>query len=132
MMATPDASLPERPQDQTGHQTGHQTEYQSRAEALLAFWFGKPGDPDDSHYRKAWFVKNADFDTQIRQQFLTDTEKAAAGEYDGWLATPKTAVALLLLLDQFPRKPVSGQRPKLCDRRPGAKSCPTPSRHRRR
>lgn len=95
MMATPDTSPPERPQDKIG--------YQSRAQAILAFWFGEPGDPDYGHYHRAWFVKNADFDTQIRQQFLTDTEKAAAGEYDGWLATPETAVALLLLLDQFPR-----------------------------
>ncbi len=74
-----------------------------RAEAILNFWFGQPEDIDYSRYRKAWFVKDANFDNQIRQQFLADTQKAAAGEYDPWQASPSTAVALLLLLDQFPR-----------------------------
>ena len=91
MTAEPDASLPK------------QLKYQSRAQAILVFWFGQPGAPDEGQYHKAWFTKDADFDAQIRQQFSTDTEKAAAGEYADWLAVPNAAVALLLLLDQFPR-----------------------------
>lgn len=104
MTATPDTSPLERPKHQTGYQNkAQESKAQGRAQAVLAFWFGKPGDPDYGRYHKAWFIKNADFDDQIRQQFLTDTKKAAAGEYASWLATPDTAVALLLLLDQFPR-----------------------------
>lgn len=74
----------------------------SRFQAILSFWFGQPTDPDYGRYRKAWFVKSSDFDAQIRQRFLNDYEKAAAGKYADW-NTPRSAVALLLLLDQFPR-----------------------------
>lgn len=74
-----------------------------RVEAILNFWFGSPTDTDYGHYRKAWFLKSADFDAQIRQHFFSDYEKAAAGEYTAWQNTPLSAVALLLLLDQFPR-----------------------------
>ena len=77
--------------------------------AILSFWFGPPTDPDYGHYRKAWFTKSADFDKQIRQQFLGDYEKAAAGEYASWQAEPLSAVALLLLLDQFPRNLFRGE-----------------------
>lgn len=98
-MASPKPSPPERPDYQPDYQTG----CQSRAQAILDFWFGKPGDVKWGQYHKAWFIKDAHFDAQIRQQFLADTEKAAAGEYARWLATPESAVALLLLLDQFPR-----------------------------
>lgn len=76
---------------------------QSRADAVLSFWFGEPADANYGSYRQAWFTKSADFDAQIRQHFLADCEKAAAGRYDSWQDSPRRAVALLLLLDQFPR-----------------------------
>ena len=82
---------------------------QSRADAILSFWFGDPADLDYGRYRKAWFVKDPDFDEQIRQQFLTDTDKAAAGVYKSWRSHPSSAVALLLLLDQFPRNLYRGE-----------------------
>jgi len=70
---------------------------------ILDFWFGPPTDPDYGHYRQAWFIKDRAFDERIRQRFYSDYEKAAAGNYDHWKTTPTEAVALLLLLDQFPR-----------------------------
>ncbi|MEL7140835.1 MAG: DUF924 family protein [Cyanobacteria bacterium J06554_3] len=75
----------------------------SRTDALLSFWFGEKTDPDYGRYKKVWFQKNAEFDAQIRQLFLVDVERAAASDYDSWQASPPSAVALLLLLDQFPR-----------------------------
>ncbi|MGB3293733.1 MAG: DUF924 family protein [Phormidesmis sp.] len=74
-----------------------------RAEAILTFWFGEPADPDYGTYRQIWFTKSSEFDDQIRQRFLADYEKAAAGSYAAWQAVPERAIALLLLLDQFPR-----------------------------
>ncbi|MGC1309579.1 MAG: DUF924 family protein [Phormidesmis sp.] len=74
-----------------------------RAQAILTFWFGEPNSPNYGHYRKTWFIKSTDFDQRIRQQFLADYQKAAAGDYASWQNTPQAAVALLLLLDQFPR-----------------------------
>lgn len=75
----------------------------SRAQAILDFWYGQPGELNYGRYRKAWFTKDADFDAQIKQHFLADVAKAAAGEYDDWQTVPAGAIALLLLLDQFPR-----------------------------
>ncbi len=76
---------------------------EERADAILTFWFGEPADPDYGTYRKIWFTKSSEFDDQIRQRFLVDSEKAAAGSYADWRAVPERAIALLLLLDQFPR-----------------------------
>lgn len=79
----------------------------NRSQAILDFWFAQPPDSSNNHYRKVWFIKDPEFDSQIRKQFLADVEKAAAGEYKTWATDPQqasiSAVALLLLLDQFPR-----------------------------
>jgi uncharacterized protein (DUF924 family) len=58
--------------------------------------------------RSLWFAKNADFDHRFREAFLDAHEAAARGDLDGWLATPEGALALLLLLDQFPRNAFRG------------------------
>jgi uncharacterized protein (DUF924 family) len=52
---------------------------------------------------KAWFEKNEAFDNGFRTRFLAAHTAAARGELDGWLETPEGALALILLLDQFPR-----------------------------
>ncbi len=82
---------------------------QFRARAILDFWFGKATDPDYGQYRKAWFIKDAAFDEQIRLRFLTDVQAAAEGAYDDWKSQLPSAVALVLLLDQFPRNLYRGQ-----------------------
>jgi uncharacterized protein (DUF924 family) len=55
-----------------------------------------------------WFAKDADFDRRFRETFLEAHEAAARGDLDGWLATHEGALALLLLLDQFPRNAFRG------------------------
>jgi uncharacterized protein (DUF924 family) len=80
-----------------------------RVDDILAFWYGKPTAADYGRYRKAWFTKDDSFDAQIRQQFLSDYEKAAAGDYAHWSDPPRSAVALLLLLDQLPRNLFRGE-----------------------
>lgn len=74
-----------------------------RARAVLAFWFAVPGDPEHGRMRRIWFAKDEAFDEEIRQRFLADYEAAAAGGYDGLATTPSGALALAILLDQFPR-----------------------------
>lgn len=75
----------------------------SRVEAILGFWFGEPGDPEYGKSRKQWFVKNPDFDEEVRSQFLSDYEMAAQGLLDRWQENSESCLALILLLDQFPR-----------------------------
>jgi uncharacterized protein (DUF924 family) len=61
---------------------------------VLAFW--RAAGPDK------WFTKDAAFDAEIATKFLATYEAAAAGAL-AWDATPEGALALLIVLDQFPR-----------------------------
>lgn len=74
-----------------------------RAEALLAFWFGLPGDPDYGRKRALWFERDEAFDAEIHGRFLADYEDAAAGRLDHWRQSADRCLALILLLDQVPR-----------------------------
>jgi len=58
---------------------------------------------------KRWFSKDSAFDDDIRQRFLGQHEDAAAGKLSGWETTAEGALALLILLDQFPRNMFRGQ-----------------------
>lgn len=50
-----------------------------------------------------WFAKDEDFDRRFRARCASLYEAAARGALDAWLAEPESALALVLLLDQFPR-----------------------------
>ncbi|QBC42742.1 DUF924 family protein [Iodobacter fluviatilis] len=65
---------------------------------VLNFWFGQPLE-----IRSEWFRKDANFDAQIKAQFLSAIEAAANGEQAAWLNTPSHSLAYIILLDQFPR-----------------------------
>ena len=64
-------------------------------EDILGFW--RNAGP------KQWYARNSRFDDAIRLKFEGVHHAAARGEYDAWADTPKGALALLILLDQFPR-----------------------------
>ena len=68
---------------------------------VLAFW--RAAGPEK------WFKKDTAFDAEIARRFLATYEAAAAGRLSGWEATPDGALALLLVLDQFPRNMFRGQ-----------------------
>jgi uncharacterized protein (DUF924 family) len=55
-----------------------------------------------------WFAKNDEFDGRFRETFVNAHEAACRGELDGWRRTPGGALALVLLLDQFPRNAFRG------------------------
>jgi uncharacterized protein (DUF924 family) len=73
------------------------------AQDVLDFWFGAPGTPGAGERRKAWFAKDLAFDTEIRARFGSLVGAALAGALDGWAAQVPTALARVLLLDQFTR-----------------------------
>ncbi len=50
-----------------------------------------------------WFKKNAAFDDDIRTRFLATYEAAAADRLSDWERTADGALALVIVLDQFPR-----------------------------
>ncbi len=55
-----------------------------------------------------WFSKDDAFDREFRETFLASHEAAADGRLDDWSASPEGALALLILLDQFPRNAFRG------------------------
>jgi Uncharacterized protein conserved in bacteria len=55
-----------------------------------------------------WFAKDAEFDRRFRDRFLTLHEAATSGELAGWTATPEGSLALIILLDQYPRNAFRG------------------------
>lgn len=71
-------------------------------DAVLTFWFGDPTGAITQR-RKEWFQKDPEFDQCIRDRFLATYEQAAAGQCDRWATTAPGALALILVLDQFPR-----------------------------
>ncbi len=70
------------------------------SQAVLAFW-------RDAGYDK-WFTRNDDFDREIRERFLATHEAAALGRLADWEASAEGALALMILLDQFPRNMFRG------------------------
>jgi uncharacterized protein (DUF924 family) len=69
---------------------------------VIAFW--RAAGPDK------WFSKDEGFDEECRARFLVTHEAAAAGDLNAWELTPEGALALCLLLDQFPRNMFRGTR----------------------
>jgi uncharacterized protein (DUF924 family) len=68
---------------------------------VVAFW--RAAGPEH------WFKKDAGLDADIRRRFLKLHEAAAAGKLTGWEASAEGALALLILLDQFPRNMFRGE-----------------------
>jgi len=67
---------------------------------VVSFWH--EAGPD------RWFKKDADFDTEIRERFFDMHEAAAVGKLSHWEQSAQGALALLILLDQFPRNMFRG------------------------
>lgn len=57
---------------------------------------------------RRWFKQDDAFDALFRSRFLDAHEAAAAGRLPSWADSPEGALALVLLLDQFPRNAFRG------------------------
>jgi uncharacterized protein (DUF924 family) len=64
---------------------------------VLRFWF-------EETPRSAWFRGGPEGDRTVGERFGTLTERALAGDLAPWADTAEGALALVLLLDQFPRQ----------------------------
>src|SRR6202007_151808 len=67
---------------------------------VLAFW-REAG-------RDRWYEKDDAFDAEVRRRYLGLWRKAAAGELASWEASDDGALALTIVLDQFPRNMFRG------------------------
>ena len=68
--------------------------------AVVAFW--KEAGP------AKWFAKDDVFDAEFRRRFQDAHVAAARRELDAWAETAEGSLALLILLDQFPRNSFRG------------------------
>jgi uncharacterized protein (DUF924 family) len=68
-----------------------------QAAQVLDFWFVQSRP-------RQWFAKDPAFDALLRERFLGLTRRAIAGELDAWGTEASGGLALVLLLDQFPRQ----------------------------
>lgn len=76
---------------------------------VLDFWFGR-----DDAVDPRWFNGGGAYDALIRERFGTTIEAALTGGLDGWATdmgtrdAPGSALALVLVLDQFTRNAFRG------------------------
>jgi uncharacterized protein (DUF924 family) len=72
---------------------------------ILKFWLEpKPDSLEAMEQRgKLWFMGGPEVDREIKERFGARVEQARAHELDGWTETLRGTLALVILLDQFPR-----------------------------
>ena len=68
---------------------------------ILAFW--RDAGP------KRWYTPEAAFDEEVRRRFLDLWKQAAAGELSSWEESDDGLLALVIVLDQFPRNMFRGK-----------------------
>jgi uncharacterized protein (DUF924 family) len=79
-----------------------------KADEVLDFWFGREDEPGYGEFREEWFRKDPEFDREVRDRFEGLHQEAAAGQLDGWKEDARGCLALVILLDQFPRNMYRG------------------------
>lgn len=62
---------------------------------ILSFWFAEENS-------KLWFISTDEFDAKITDQYENIWNQAAKGKLDDWKTTADGALALVIVLDQFP------------------------------
>lgn len=80
----------------------------ARVDEILEFWFGSSQSLDYGKERSLWFTKKPEFDRELSDRFFSTYQQAATGELDNWQDSPQSCLALILLLDQFPRNMFRG------------------------
>lgn len=71
------------------------------SEDVVSFWIDKVG-PD------GWYIQDKELDEAILSTFRNTWEAASEGKLDHWILRPEGALALMVVLDQFPRNMFRG------------------------
>ncbi len=67
-----------------------------KSEEILDFWLTESGP-------EKWYAGGAAFDEEIRRRYLDLWEDGRAGHLADWAGHPRKSLALIIVLDQFPR-----------------------------
>jgi len=75
------------------------------SDAVLRTWFGTDLESPAAVAERvrSWFGGDPALDDLIHRRFGTLPARALEGHLDGWRAAPRSALARILVLDQFPR-----------------------------
>lgn len=78
---------------------------QEKIEEILGYWFGNLPDDKTFPTDKAamWFQDGPKYDSEIKERFKVDLDRATRGSYDDWTQGARGTLALIILLDQFSR-----------------------------
>lgn len=78
---------------------------EAEQDAILEYWFGglTKGEAPPAGVVGRWWGKSKETDDCIRSNFGALLDEAAEGKLDSWQDTPRGALALIILLDQFSR-----------------------------
>ena len=73
---------------------------------VLEFWFADRdlSEPTLDSRMTRWFNSDEKFDAELADRFTSLAELALTGELDDWAERPLGRLALILLLEQFPRR----------------------------
>lgn len=80
--------------------------HNTQIQAVLEFWYAVRQLDEltlDSRMN-CWFGGDESFDRELTDRFTGLTEQALAGKLDSWADSAKGRLALILLLEQFPRR----------------------------
>ena len=77
----------------------------TNADAVLETWFGDDLEDPQTVVDLClnWFAPDSSFDDLIRDRFAALPDRARDGEFSDWIRDARSTLALVLVLDQFPR-----------------------------
>ena len=77
---------------------------------IFEFWFPDGPEPEAEQHWEHWrWRMRGGANDAIIERYAEVTERAAEGEFDHWAETPRGRLALIILLDQFPRSVWAGR-----------------------
>ena len=85
---------------------------ESLPQAIVRFWFGDALASVEAATARAkvWFKADPAFDAELARRFGACPDQARSGAFDHWAREPESALARILVLDQFPRNIFRGTR----------------------
>lgn len=76
---------------------------------IIDFWFPDGPEPELRRHGELWMWRmRGGADAEVIEKYSEVTQRAANGEFDHWAETPRGRLALLIVLDQFPRSVWAG------------------------
>ena len=79
-------------------------------DSIIGFWFGSSDSPVEINAQKKtlWWFKSKEIDADIKQRFASLSKAVHVSLPDEWKDEPRSLLAAIICLDQFPRNMYRG------------------------